>query len=156
MQEGAYMKINTFYPGVDGSQKKNRQDGVSDKTSALDFADLLNQAARVEDGVDASAPVTDSVSMIETGGLTPAQSNALSMGETTLDLIEHLGDMLKENESGQGSMDSLAEALKGQVGMLLDGRDNLDVSDPLRKTINEIGILAAVQGSRISRGEYSE
>jgi hypothetical protein len=154
LRKGVYdMKINTAYPGMDGVVDKKRPDGVSG-SGAVKFADILNQAAGTQ-GAESVAPVSGAVPGMEMHGLSREQSAAISSGETALDMLAHLGTLLEGNETAAGSMEAVSASLEEQVNMLLEGRDSLDPSDPLRKTLDEIGMLAAVQGSKISRGDYS-
>ena len=149
------MKINTLYPGIDGLDGKKKPDSASG-APAVNFSDILDNATgKKVSSTGASAPISGPDAAMNMQSLSPEQNAALSSGETALDLLGHLGSILENGDNAAlGSIDSIADYLGEQVNTLMQTRDSLDASDPLRKTLNEIGILAAVQGNRINRGDY--
>lgn len=149
------MKINTFLTELESvGVKKTTGEEKEAGTSGVNFADVLNQAAG-EANVDSVNEMAAVSAFFEMQGLSESQNKAIAQGEVTLELLEHLQTMLENGESGDSRMGFWAESMVQQVESLISGRDSLDSSDPLRNTIDEIGILAAVEGAKISRGDYS-
>jgi uncharacterized membrane protein YdfJ with MMPL/SSD domain len=132
------------------------QQGVqdNDKTAnQVKFADILNEVSFKRD-VTESQDIAN-IQSVHTSGVTSLQGDAISEGETMLDMLEHLSTMLEGVDSSQGSMEAVADSIQSRLETLVNRRDSLDADDPLRQTLNEIGMLAAVQEAKITRGDYS-
>jgi hypothetical protein len=87
--------------------------------------------------------------------LSPRQSEALAFGEKTLGLLEHYGNMLSDPDFGDSALESVSASLSEHAQDLRTLRDGLDEQDGLRDMLNALGVLAVVESTKISRGDYS-
>ena len=91
------MKINTFYPGADGVDNKKRTSAPAD-SSAANFAELLDRQVEGQESAAQPSGITGISSMPDVRGFTAEQTAAISRGEAALDILEHLGAILQQNE----------------------------------------------------------
>ncbi len=139
-----------------GLDQNGQQAKRKSSENAQSFLDILN--ASTTSKTQDTQPVkkaTPPVELFDKIGLTPIQEQAISKGEEVLDLLNHLTKLYNEVDRSNLSLDSVANALSSKVEELDKIKDQLEASDPLKKTIEEIGILSVVEKIKITRGDYS-
>ncbi|MGQ9498918.1 MAG: hypothetical protein ACUVQ6_00820 [Dissulfurimicrobium sp.] len=85
---------------------------------------------------------------------TTAQANAISLGNNTLGVLEHLSSLLATPGTGSNTLNSLAEALSRQIEDIKNARNSLAQNDPLRDILDAIGAVSAVEIAKIKNGDY--
>ncbi len=154
------MKINPdlYIPGANGVKAGSEGRKSSE---AGTFSNLLDQlsASGAANGKDQAQSIFETGAtsgiMQEAPVHTSAQADALAAGSQALELLDHLGAMLQQMDSSNSSLDSVASALEDEVGMLADYKETLEINDPLRGAIDEIGVMSIVASMKIERGDFS-
>ncbi|GEM_PF-1762315 len=123
----------------------------------VSFSDCLNSlcGASSTEEISPASQVFQPPGYAPISHLTSAQEQAIAAGETTLGLVEHLVNRLKNSEMNESSMDSLADRLELETQNLKQARDGLDINDPLRDILDSIGAMSYVEAFKITHGEYS-
>lgn len=84
------------------------------------------------------------------------QEQALSFADQSLDLLAHLEGLLKApSASSEKAIGQVKAVLDEHVQGLIEIQKDLSPEDPLRETINEIGVKMAVEAYKIQRGDYN-
>jgi len=150
--------------------QETKQQGTSE-TSQLDFQKLL-QEAKINNKVEslpATSPLSKEVSEIPSD---PAQavralnilagqseasqvrSQGIKAAENALSLLEKYQEAIADPQMTLKKVDPLVQSLSQNVNDLNSLSDKLPASDPLRKIINEIGIVSMVEVQKFNAGEY--
>lgn len=116
------------------------------------FSEILKGAAGSHETVPASN--TTGVADLQFPTLSSAQSDVLAIGDQALNLLEHCSAVLENPDLPDTVLGSVATALSEQAVELKNIRDGLDIYDPLRNTIDSIGVLSVVESAKINRGDY--
>jgi hypothetical protein len=135
--------------GVSPSTEDRKKEGASGPS----FSEILENSSVKQSAHEPSA-VAGSRPLGQVETLNPAQKEALAKGEEILGLLGHLGKMLEASDMSGSTARSAADALSSRVNELRLMRDNLDASDPLRDTLDEIGTISIVEQVKITRGDY--
>ncbi len=146
------MKVeNPFGTLINRVSSKNSS-AEKTKESGSSFSEILENAKgkKPQDIGSTAAPG----SIISQVNLSDAQKQAISRGEDTLTLLNHLAGLL-EKPSGRTSMESVAGALDTSSRELQALKERLYGGDPLRKAIDQIAILSVVEKIKITRGDYT-
>ncbi len=148
------MKIDADLPGIPvTSNQKQRAENAHSKAGGT-FAESLRGA--MNSVHETEAPLqTASLPHMTATTQTRVQIDAMAVGEQALSLMEHLYTRLDDHRIPQGLLDTIASGLSDQVKQLQTVRDELEDGDPLKQTIEQIGILSAVEAAKINRGDYS-
>lgn len=85
---------------------------------------------------------------------TTTQTNAISLGNDTLEVLEHLSSLLSTPNVGSNTLGPLADTLSRQIEDIKDARNGLAPNDPLRDTLDAIGAISAVEVAKIKNGDY--
>jgi hypothetical protein len=85
---------------------------------------------------------------------TTAQANAISLGNNTLGVLEHLSSLLAAPDTGSNTLNPLADALSRHIEDIKNARNSLAQNDPLRDTLDTIGAVSAVEVAKIKNGDY--
>ncbi len=146
------MKVENPFGVLINKVSSKNSSSEETKESVATFSQILENAKgkRPQDIGSTAAPG----SIISQVDLNDAQKQAISKGEDTLTLLNHLAGLL-ERPSGRTSMESVAGALDTSSRELQALKEQLDTSDPLRKTIDQIAILSVVEKIKITRGDYT-
>ncbi len=148
------MKIYTDLPNVPVTSKQKQRVGNVASKAGNTFAESLRGAMNsVHESTD--SPQTAALHRVTATTQTRLQTEAMTIGEQALSLIEHLYTRLDNHETSQGLLDTIASGLSDQVERLRAIRDSLEEGDPLKQMIEQIGILSAVESAKINRGNYS-
>jgi hypothetical protein len=120
--------------------------------NGMSFPELLKSSSALKSH-SVQRPM-ESTHTVEIEALAPIQKEAASKGEETLSLLNRLVTILETQDMSDSSARSVADALSNNIEdiKLLKGR--LDASDPLRKTLDEIGVVSLVEYIKITRGDY--
>jgi len=70
-------------------------------------------------------------------------------------MLEHYGTLLNNPDTTEETLEQISSNLSQRAEDIKNLRDNLGQEDPLRKTLNAIGIVSAVEALKIKRGDYS-
>jgi len=139
-----------------------KKSASADKTADTDrtdgpgtFSDLLNRISTTQ-----SKTMTQNAGQITGPAFqnpVPAseQADALAAGEQALALMQHLSTILMGADNSMDDFDPVAKALDSSTRDLLEMRDALDPHDPLRNTIDEIGVMSVVASMKIERGDFN-
>ena len=146
------MKVENPFGALINQVSSKNSSAEKTKEPGSSFSEILENAKgeRPQDIGSTGAPG----SIISQVDLSDAQKQAISRGEDTLTLLNHLASLL-ERPSGRTSMDSVAGALDTSSRELQALKEQLDTSDPLRKAIDQIAILSVVEKIKITRGDYT-
>ncbi len=146
------MKVENPFGALINKVSSKNSGAEKTKESGATFSQILEnaQGERPQELGSTLAPG----SIISQVDLNDAQKQAISRGEDTLTLLNHLAGLL-ERPSGRTSMESVAGALDTSSRELQALKEQLDTSDPLRKTIDQIAILSVVEKIKITRGDYT-
>jgi len=162
------MKIKDLNPPilpVVHSEKKK-----ADATKDLDFQKLLGDAGerlnataqggspfdsegrmRISPNPISSASLLD---LTDQENITRIRSQSLKAVEDTLIILEQYHEGLSDPETSLRKIDPFIQALTKEVDGLNLLSEKLPPADPLRKILNETGILSAVEIEKFRRGEY--
>jgi hypothetical protein len=136
------MKIKEFDPSIQSlfPSKKPKTEG----TQGVDFQKLLIGAAERLNG---GKPIDqqDQVSI---------RSQSLKAVEGTLILLEKYQASLSDPEAPLKKVDPFLQALTKELDGLNRLSEKLPHADPLRKILDEAGILSAVEIEKFRRGDY--
>ncbi len=139
-----------------GLDQKGPQKKANSSENAQSFLEILR--ANSSSNTDSVKP-TDKISppshIFDRIRLTPVQEQAISKGEEVLKLLNHLSKLYNEVDVSESSFDSVASALSSNVEELKEIKSQLDANDPLKNTLEEIGILGMVEKIKITRGDYT-
>jgi hypothetical protein len=139
--------------------------------SGLDFQKLLEKAnsntglagpsnaATFSKGVGEIPPDPASVIqtlnfLVESAGVSRVRSLGIKAAENTLNLLEKYQEAIGDPQMTLKKVNGLAESLSQEVDDLNSLSDKLPLSDPLKKIMNEIGIVSMVEVEKFNRGEY--
>lgn len=148
------MKIQGHIPGVTGKTEHSAR-GKQKGTSKVPFTSILDQATAK--GLDTKGGIgpTPPSPPDQVPRLLPAQESALDAGEHALEVLGHLSGMLGARGLTRGEAGTLSRTINEQVEQLGIIRNELDKSDPLRDTIDQIRVLGLVESIKLDRGDYS-
>ncbi len=132
-------------------QKKTEPQKTQRGESFLDI--LKATATKKSDGIKGATPVGPTFP--QNLGLTDLQKSAISKGQETLGLLNHLAGLFTKNDSSKSALDSIANALSHNIDELKELKEGLDSNDPLRNTLDEIEIISMVEKIKITRGDYT-
>ncbi|OCC16111.1 hypothetical protein DBT_0573 [Dissulfuribacter thermophilus] len=119
------------------------------------FDEILREKTAVSSPNPAS-PVDPIQGIQDTSTTTDIQKHALSYGEESLTFLERLSFTIKENPPQKDKiLEQYRDILNDRTETLKVIRDLLNEGDPLRDTLNEIGVRTAVEAYKIYRGDYS-
>ncbi len=82
------------------------------------------------------------------------RSRSLKSVEDTLTILEKYHEGLSDPETSLRKIDPFIQALTKEVDGLNLLSEKLPPADPLRKILNETGVLSAVEIEKFRRGEY--
>ena len=142
---------------VDGSKRQQRS-SLKEKGG---FSDILNEVSK---GINNENPINKKIEInnviihnIENTDRRPQniRRQAVEIGEQVLNLLSDCSVLLNEPSLNHSRLESLGDALKGQVDNIKEIRGKLEPNDPLRHEIERIGILGVVESIKIKRGDYS-
>ncbi len=118
------------------------------------FLDILKAAStKKSEEIKGTTPV--GLTFPKDLGLTALQKSAISKGEETLGLLNHLAGLFTKEDSSKSALDSIANALSHNIDELKELKKGLDSNDPLRNTLDEIEIISMVEKIKITRGDYT-
>ncbi len=146
------MKVeNPFGNLLNKIDSKNAKPGKTD-TKGVSFSKVLEDAkgTKAEAAGAVSAPGWISSSL----DLNMIQKQAISRGEDTLTLLNHLASLL-DRPTETSAIKEVANALDSSSNNLQALKEKLDVTDPLRKVIDQIAVLSVVEKIKITRGDYT-
>ena len=148
--------MKVFNPGIHNldtnglTVKEQKKAGVEGPS----FSEILEKTSK-EDPVTA-ASLSRAGSVGQPVSLSMAQNHAIAKAEEILNLLNHLGSMFGSSGTSDSALKTTAEAISDRLQELRELRDGLDMSDPLRDTLNEVGTLSIVEEAKITRGDYGE
>jgi hypothetical protein len=93
-------------------------------------------------------------SVAQPGSLSPGQTRSLQAGERALKVLEDYGKDLGDPGISLKEIYPLIQSLSSEVRGMNQDADKLPGNDPLKRILNEIGVLAAVEVERFNRGDY--
>lgn len=149
--------------------------GVNQKriseASRFDFQKLLQEA---KSNSNVAVPPTASLVSKEVGEIPPdptftlqalnfsvkpaegsqARFQGIKAAENTLNLLEKYQKAMGDPQMTLRKVDGLVQSLSQEVNDLISLSDKLPASDPLKKIMNEIGIVSTVEIEKFYRGEY--
>ena len=143
---------------VDGSNKKQQKSSLKGKGC---FSEILNEVSK---DISNENPTNKKIEInnviihnIKNTDRVPQniRKQAVEIGEQVLDLLSDCSVLLNEPSLNHSRLESLGDALKGQVDNIKEIRGKLEPNDPLRHEIERIGILGVVESIKIKRGDYS-
>ncbi len=83
------------------------------------------------------------------------QEEALYYAEESLELMGHLKDVLESGAPGmEKALGQIGEVMTERVEGLISLRDELAPHDPLKESVNRVGVQLAVEAYKIQRGDY--
>ena len=157
------MKIDMYEIGpaskTNGPVKKDTKGAIDTPFSAY----MEKQLAKDQQGsispanqVSSTAPFIDPLTAATPLGVvqTPAQADAISVGDNTLGILEHLSSLLATPGTGSHTLKPLADTLSKQIEDIKNARNSLAQNDPLRNTLDAIGAVSAVEVAKIKNGDY--
>ena len=147
-----------------------RQQGTSE-TSQLDFQKLLQEAKKNDEvaSLPATSPLSKEVSEIPSdpalavkalnilagqSEIPQVRSQGITAAENALSLLEKYQEAIADPQMTLKKVDPLVQSLSQNVNDLSSLSDKLPASDPLRKIIDEIGIVTMVEVQKFNAGEY--
>jgi hypothetical protein len=138
--------------GPDGA---DFQKALQKAHSHLDGSAASSAAAEDAGGIDLLEPLAFPLvpSILGEGASSP-RSQGLQATERTLDLLEQYREALSNPGVSLKKMGPLVQALRHEVQEMGQWTDRLAPSDPLRKIMNEVGILTNVEMEKFNRGDY--
>ncbi len=146
------MKVDNPYGALINSVASGNSKTGKNKESLSSFSEILENTKSDKHRVAGATSSLDSIA--SQVNLSTVQRNAISRGEATLTLLNHLAGLL-EKSSGSTSIESVASALDSSSNELMAMKNKLHSGDPLRKTLDQIAILSVVEKIKITRGDYS-
>ena len=142
-------KSPVIEPAKSGKGASNK--GVSKAT----FEAILNEKKGAADVV-APQELTPTGQVSPISATHKAQEEALSYANESLDLLSHLERVLTDDKSLlEKRLQGIEAVMRERVQGLLTLRNELSVDDPLRETVNRVGVQMAVEAYKIHRGDYS-
>jgi len=147
-----------------------KQQGTSE-TSQIDFQKLL-QEAKIKNKVaslPAISPLSEEVSEIPSdpalavkalntlagqSQVPQVRSQGIKAAENALSLLERYQEAIADPQMTLRKLEPLVQSLSQNVNDLKSLSDRLPASDPLKKIINEIGIVSMVEVQKFNAGEY--
>jgi len=147
------MKVENPFGGLITQVSSKNSSAEKTKEPGSSFSEVLENA-KGEKSQDIGFTIAPGSIDIAQVNFSDAQKQAIYRGEDTLTLLNHLAGLL-ERPSGRTSMESVAGALDTSSRELQVLKEQLDGSDPLRKTIDQIAILSVVEKIKITRGDYT-
>jgi hypothetical protein len=162
------MKIKELNPSIlPGVHLEKRK---ADATKDLDFQKLLGDAGERLNATAQGHSLFDSEKSmrISTNPISSAshldlrdqddialiRSQSLKAVEDTLTILEQYHEGLSDPETSLRKIDPFIQVLTKEVDGLNLFSERLPPADPLRKILNETGILSAVEIEKFRRGEY--
>lgn len=134
---------------LNGTLRQKRNDGLGPRGT---FSEALKKVTEQPE-LAAVGAVTD-IGTLGLGVVSWSRAQALATGEETLELLARWQALLADVETSEKALPSLADALADRVEHLKAVRDHLGADDPLRGSIEHLGILSAVEAARVNRGDY--
>ena len=124
--------------------------------SSSRFEEILNENKR-STTVEESRPVTPLEEFMPITSMDKTQEEALDYAGSTLELLDHFqGVLAKGGIRLEKQLSHMEEAMLERVSGLMALRDELSPDDPLRETINRIGVKIAIEAYKIQRGDYTD
>lgn len=143
--------------------------GSTNKTGGVDFRKILEEVQANQAGEKQKLGDTGSASKAaeisegplgifsfpppaEPGGSLPNRS--LQTAERMLGALEDYQRRLGDSKVSLKALYPAIESLSSKIRGMDQDKENLPAGDPLRRILDEIGILAAVEVERFNRGDY--
>jgi hypothetical protein len=92
--------------------------------------------------------------LAEFGNPVQAQPRSLQAADQVLKVMGEYQKALGDHEVSLKNLYPMIQALSSEIQGMSQNAEALPANDPLKRIINEIGILAAVEVERFNRGEY--
>ncbi len=142
-------------PNVD--QTSTEKSGKSASTSGVGaFNEIFMQQIKGTQEAEKTAPLAPVTQISGATQASEAQRHALQIGEDSVTMLDMLSNTLIEGDNDiEKHLDTIGSLLMKQTEALRDVRDMLEGHDPLKETVNEIGVKTAVEAHKIQRGDYS-
>ncbi len=136
------MKIKEFDPSIRTLLRPERP--KAEETQGFNFQRLLTEASQRLNG-------TKPIDLTESAGV---RFQCLQAGENTLSTLEQYQERLASPETPLKKIDPIVQALTNEVNELNQLSERLPPADPLRKILEQIGIISTVEIEKFRRGEY--
>ena len=92
--------------------------------------------------------------LAEFGNPVQAQNRTFQTADRMLNVLEQYQKALGDPEVSLKNLYPIIQSLSSEVQGMNEGTENLPANDPLKKILEEIGILTAVEVEKFNRGEY--
>ena len=142
---------------IDGN-KSQQKSALKGKSC---FSEILNEVSKdisnenpIDKKIEINNVIIHNIENTDRGSQN-IRKQAVEIGEQVLDLLSDCSVLLNKPSLNHSRLESLGDALKGQVDNIKEIREKLEPNDPLRHEIERIGILGAVESIKIKRGDYS-
>lgn len=157
------MKINPHEIGqvskTDGLVKKDTASNINMPFSAYMERQLIRDQQKDVNSVNKALPSGPFINPLTAAtpiaaAQTTAQADAISLGNSTLGVLEHLSSLLAAPGTDNNILNPLADTLSRQIEDIKNARDSLAQNDPLRDILDAIGAVSAVEVAKIKNGDY--
>ncbi len=146
---GLTNKVNKDLTTCKDRQKSEKQGNFSKILD--DVSKEVKNKEQINKGIELNNVFINNISSEQS----QIRKQAVEVGEQVLDLLSDCSLLLSEPHLNHSRLQSIGDALKGQVDNIKVLRERLDKTDPLRQEIERIGILGVVESIKIERGDYS-